>query len=83
MINILKNFGIDIGNDENLEDKDNSSKNNVNYNNHYKDFQSFIEEIYKSYKKLGITPSVIPLWIKELLDFHPFIDINNNGKNTT
>ena len=82
MINILKNFGIDIDNNEDLGDEDNSSKNNMNYKNHYKDFQSFIEEIYKNCKKLGIPPSVISLWIKDLLDLHSLIDINNRENNT-
>ena len=45
MINILNSFGIGIDDDEDVEDKDNHSKDNVNYINHYKDFSWFIEEI--------------------------------------
>jgi hypothetical protein len=41
---------------------------------------SFIEEIYKNCKKLEIPPAIIPLWIKNLLDFQSFINIDKNEK---
>ncbi len=70
MINILKE--LKIGNtgsaDEDDEEKD---KNRL---------LSFIEEIYKNCKKLEIPPAIIPLWIKNLLDFQSFINIDKNEK---
>ncbi len=34
------------------------------------DFPSFVKEIYSNCKNLDITPTIIPSWIKDLLDFH-------------
>ncbi|MBA3978263.1 MAG: hypothetical protein H0X50_08750, partial [Nitrosopumilus sp.] len=39
----------------------------------------FIETVYKNCKSLGIQPTIVPLWIKDLLDcLHP---TTSNGKN--
>ena len=35
-------------------------------------FPTFVKEIYSNCKNLGITPAIIPSWIKDMLDFYPF-----------
>jgi uncharacterized membrane-anchored protein YhcB (DUF1043 family) len=62
MINVLKALGIHEGNvNDGIDNK---------YEGNYKEFSSFIEEIYKNCKREGIEPSIIPVWIKNLLDFY-------------
>jgi len=79
MLNILKSIGI-IGNLEVVDDNDynNESKdidNHIN-NDNFNQLTSFIEEIYNNCKKLEISPTFIALWIKDLIDCQPLIDIN-------
>jgi hypothetical protein len=64
MINILKNLGIQEGDSDG--DNDMGNKNDWQYN----EFHSFIEDTYKNCKREGVTPSIIPLWIKDLFDFY-------------
>jgi hypothetical protein len=69
LVNILKNLGIDEGNDNSIYDKVNDKKNNNN-DNKYNEFSTFIQEIYLQCKNLRITSSNIISWINDLLDFH-------------
>ncbi len=68
LVNILKNLGIDDDNDNSVYTEDNDKKNNND--GQYNEFLTFIDEIYLQCKNLGITPSNIFSWIKDLLDFH-------------
>ena len=68
LVNILKNLGIDDDNNNSVYAEDNDKKNNNN--NQYNEFLTFIKEIYLQCKNLGIAPSNIFSWIKDLLDFH-------------
>jgi hypothetical protein len=39
------------------------------------DFPSFVKEIHSNCKNLGLPPTIIPSWIKDLLDFYfPYSD---------
>jgi hypothetical protein len=62
MISILKNLGIQEGD----ADEGTNNKNDGNY----KEFSSFIEDIYKNCKREGVKPATIPAWIKDLFDFY-------------
>lgn len=64
MINILKNLGIHEVDDDVDDGIDNK------YGGNYNEFSSFIEDIYKNCKREGVTPSIIPAWIKDLFDFY-------------
>ena len=35
------------------------------------DFPTFVKEIYSNCKNLGISPAIIPSWIKDMFDFYP------------
>ena len=62
MISILKNLGIHEGDaNDGIDNK---------YEGNYKEFSSFIEDIYKNCKREGVEPSIIPAWIKDLFDFY-------------
>jgi hypothetical protein len=60
--NILKNLGIHEG-DDSVYDNDIS-------NSQYDKIFNFIQDIYLTCKELGVTPSNMLVWIKDLLDFH-------------
>ena len=62
MISILKNLGIHEGDDNDGTDN--------KYEGNYNEFSSFIEDIYKNCKREGVTPSFIPVWVKDLFDFY-------------
>ena len=68
MINILKDLGIEYNSGftdgENQDDDDDDG------------LIFFIEQIYTNCKKLRIPPAIIPLWIKDLLDFQTFITMD-------
>ncbi len=72
IINILKNLGIKNGDiaiddiDDNIVDQSGGEGNNSNY----KELSTFLEDIYIRCKKLNIQADIIPLWIKDLLDFN-------------
>jgi cell division protein FtsB len=71
--NILKNLGIHEGDDSvYVIDNDNKNFDNSQYN----ELSTFIQDIYLTCKNLGVTPSNILLWIKDLLDFQSNSDIN-------
>ena len=63
MIELMKNLGVvdDEGDDEG-GDTIGKGKNIG--------LPTFIEKIYLNCKNLGIPPSIIPLWIKDMLDFY-------------
>jgi hypothetical protein len=52
MISILRNLGIQDGDDDDGIDN--------KYGGNYKEFSSFIEDIYKNCKREGVEPSTIP-----------------------
>ncbi len=81
LANILKNLGVDDGNDNSIYAEDNDEKNNNN-NNQYNEFSTFIQEIYLQCKNLGIVPYNIFSWIKDLLDFHPKSNSDENISTT-
>ncbi|MDQ6724046.1 MAG: hypothetical protein M3Z01_07265, partial [Thermoproteota archaeon] len=68
MTNILKNLGLQEGDDDvvyvNEVDK------NDTVNNQYNELSTFIQNIYLTCKNLGVTPSHLFSWIKDLLDFN-------------
>jgi hypothetical protein len=69
MMNLLKKFGIDAEISP-IQNVDNNSDNNVDDNNdNYKQFSTFVVNIYENCKKLNIPPDIIPSWIKDMLDF--------------
>ena len=68
MVNILKDFGIDKDSFDNGDEDDD-----------FNDLYSFIFDVYKNCKKLQISPSIIPLWIKDLMDFC-YSSTSNNKK---
>jgi hypothetical protein len=71
--NILKNLGIHEGDDSvYVIDNDNKNFDNSQYN----ELSTFIQDIYLTCKNLGVTPSNILLWIKDLRDFQSNSDIN-------
>ena len=86
MINILKTLGIEIRNFDDMEEREEEdeyiNENKKIYNNDFNGLSSFLETIYKNCKKLEISPSIIPLWIKDLLEFYSTIDIENLEKDT-
>ena len=67
MMNLLKNFGIDVE-DSPLHNVNSSIDDNNNSND--KQFSTFVVDIYENCKKLNIPPDIIPSWIKDLLDFN-------------
>ncbi|MGN6709748.1 MAG: hypothetical protein ACTHKF_10415 [Candidatus Nitrosocosmicus sp.] len=71
MINILKDLGLEYN--SGFTDDENQYNDNDNDNN---GLIFFIEQIYTNCKKLRIPPAIIPLWIKDLLDFQSFITID-------
>jgi hypothetical protein len=62
MISILRNLGIQDGDDDDGIDN--------KYGGNYKEFSSFIEDIYKNCKREGVDPSIVPAWIKDLFNFY-------------
>ncbi|MGN6624755.1 MAG: hypothetical protein ACTHKK_11490, partial [Candidatus Nitrosocosmicus sp.] len=70
MINILKELGVESSDNT---DGDNQDNEDISNNNR---LLFFIEQIYTNCKKLEIPPDIIPLWIKDLLDFKSFITID-------
>ena len=70
MISILKNLGIHEGDDDDGIDN--------KYEGNYDEFPSFIEDVYKNCKREGVTPSIIPAWVKDLFGFY---DTSPNSKN--
>jgi len=76
MINILKNLGIQEGDDAFDIDDDNNIKISRQYDNF-----TFIQEIYLTCKNLGVTPQNVLSWIKDLLTFH--CDINSKITNNS
>ncbi|MGN6822213.1 MAG: hypothetical protein ACTHJ7_05500, partial [Candidatus Nitrosocosmicus sp.] len=69
MINILKDLGIEYN--SGFTDDENQYNDNDNDG-----LLFFIEQIYTNCKKLRIPPAIIPLWIKDLLDFQTFITMD-------
>jgi hypothetical protein len=69
MVNILKDFGIDKNSFDNVDGGDDDFD--------FNDLYSFIFDVYKNCKKLNISPSIIPLWIKDLMDVYYSSTSNN------
>ncbi|MBA3284333.1 MAG: hypothetical protein H0U27_04650, partial [Nitrosopumilus sp.] len=57
MLQLMKNLG--IGEDDEDAKYDDDATNEVSY---------FLETVYQNCKSLGIQPTIVPLWIKDLLD---------------
>ncbi len=78
MINMLKNLGVHDEDDN--KDIGDIEDNNIK-SSKYNELSIFIQDIYLKCKNLGITPSIISSWIKDLLDFHSIknSDIFNNS----
>ncbi|MGN6709710.1 MAG: hypothetical protein ACTHKF_10225 [Candidatus Nitrosocosmicus sp.] len=70
MINILKELGVEAS-----DIADGDKQDNDNYNNN-DGLIFFIKEIYNNCKKLDIPPAIITSWIKDLLDFQTFVNID-------
>ena len=68
MTNILKNLGIQEGDDDAVYVNEGDKNDTVN--NQYNELSTFIQDIYLTCKNLGVAPSHIFSWIKDLLDFH-------------
>ena len=84
MTNILMDLGIQDDNAVYVYDDNgniNSNSNGDIGNNQYNELSTFIENIYLNCKNLGVTPSNIFSWIKDLLDFHP--DTNSTYVNNS
>ena len=77
MTKLMKGLGIDDkdGNADGYTTNSNSSgigiSSDMNIEGKNMDFPSFVKEIYSNCKNLGITPTIIPSWIKDMLDFYP------------
>ena len=76
MAQLMKGLGID-DDDEDADGyttgSNNSSNgigNDINIEGKKMDFPSFVKEIYSNCKNLGITPTIISSWIKDMLDFY-------------
>jgi hypothetical protein len=78
-INILKGFGLK---DENIEDGDDDGNGMTDNTNDYKEFSTFVEDLYKNCKTLSISPAIIRLWIEDLLDFNPTYISSSDPKKT-
>lgn len=78
MVNLMKNFGINDDEDEDLNNY-NDGANNSNSNNHY-NFSFFVNELYQNCKKFGVPPYIIPSWIKDLFDCYSLL--NSDTKTT-
>jgi hypothetical protein len=77
IIQLMKDLG--ISDDSELDgytdnnNNDNSSiRSDSDINTIYKkmDFPTFVKEIYSNCKNLGIPPTIIPSWIKDMFDFY-------------
>ena len=71
MLQLMKN--LDIGDDHEQTKYDDDATNEVS---------SFLETLNKPCKSLGIQPSIVPLWIQDLLECrnHPSIEKNGDQK---
>ena len=69
-INILKGFGIENDDIDDDDDDDDDGNGITDNSNGYKEFSTFVEDVYKNCKTLNISPAVILSWIKDLLDFN-------------
>jgi hypothetical protein len=78
-INILKGFGLK---DENIEDGDDDGNGMTDNTNDYKEFSTFVEDLYKNCKTLSISPAIIRLWIEDLLDFNSTYISSSDPKKT-
>ena len=76
MAQLMKGLGIedeDGDADAYTTDSNSSSNgisNDINIEGKKMDFPSFVKEIYSNCKNLGITPTIISSWIKDMLDFY-------------
>ncbi len=82
IVQLLKNLGI-------KGETDCYGGNGNNDSDPNKEIILFIEEIYQSCKRLGISPSIVPAWIRDLLDFYGHgygygygYGHNNNNRNS-
>jgi hypothetical protein len=72
MIRLLKKFGVRGGADDGYDGGNNFDPN--------MEIMSFLEDTYLNCKNLGIPPSAVQEWIKDLVDFyHHCIANNKNG----
>ena len=77
MAQLMKDLGIDDedwdadGYTRGSNNSSNGSGSDINIEGKKMDFPSFVKEIYSNCKNLGITPAIIPSWIKDMLDFYP------------
>ncbi len=57
---------------DNNNNGNNSIRSDSDINIKYKkmDFPTFVKEIYSNCKNLGIPPTIIPSWIKDMFDFY-------------
>jgi len=79
IVQLLKNLGI------NGETDGYGRNGNNDYSDPNKGIISFIEETFQSCKRLGISPSIVPAWITDLLDFYCYgygYSHNNNHCNS-
>ena len=51
--------------------------------NDYKEFSTFVEDVYKNCKTLSISPAIIRLWIEDLLDFNSTYISSSDPNNKT
>ncbi len=68
MTNILKNLGIQECEDDTVYINEDDKHDTVN--NQYNELSTFIQDIYLTCKNLGVAPSHIFSWMKDLVDFH-------------
>ena len=69
-LQLMKNLGI--------EDEEIGNADLVGHTESNKKFSYFVKEIYQNCIKFGIPPSIIPSWIRDLLDCHSY----SNSKNS-
>ncbi len=81
IVQLLKNRGIN-GETDGYGYNANNDNNGNNEGDPNKEIISFIEETYQSCKKFGISPSIVPAWIRDLLDLFGYrYGYSHNNKN--
>ena len=78
-LNILKGFGIE---NEDIEDDDDDDDGITDNSNGYKEFSTFVEDVYKNCKTQNISPAITLSWIKDLLDFNSTYLSSSDPKKT-